>query len=78
MFITFCLIVNKYLSSKEISFSNMIPCLLDQDSLKGVLSVNLLSPVTDQIEFESGILIFLSVVIEASLGMFSRSLSVAL
>ena len=54
------MIVNKYLSSKEISFSKIIPCLLAQDSFIGDWVVNLLLPTIDQIESEFGMSIFLS------------------
>ena len=60
--ITFCLIVNKNLSSKAISFTKVIPWLLVQDNLTGDWLVSLLLPNTDHSEFEFGISIFLSVV----------------
>ena len=44
----------------DISFSNVIPCLLAQVSFTGDCSVNLLLPSTDQIDSELGISIFLS------------------
>ena len=51
------------MSSKVISFSKVIPWSLVQDNLTGDWLVSLLFPDTDHIEFEFGISIFLSVVI---------------
>ena len=51
---------NRYLSSKEISFSKVIPWSFDQDNLIGELSVNFLFPLIDQIVSDVGISIFLS------------------
>ena len=48
------------MSSKDISFSKVIPWLLDQDNLTEDFSVNLVFPIKDQVVFESGMLIFLS------------------
>ena len=50
------MIENKYLSSKEISFSKVIPWLLIQDNFTGELSVNFLFPIIDQIDSELGII----------------------
>ena len=61
--ITLCLIVNKYLSSRDISFSKVIPWSLFQVNFIGDWAVNLVLPVIDHIESEFGILTFLSVVI---------------
>ena len=52
--------MNKYLLSKEISFSNVIPWLFFQVNVIGDFSVNLLFPVKDQTASELGISIFLS------------------
>ena len=52
--------MNKNLSSNEISFSNVKPCLFVQDNLIGDLSVNLLFSFKDQTVSASGISIFLS------------------
>ena len=62
--ITLCLIENKNLSSKEISFSKVIPWSLVHDNFTGDWSVNLLFPCTDQIVLALGISIFLSLVIK--------------
>ena len=51
---------NKYLSSKEISFSKVIPWSLVQVNLIGEFSVNFLFPLIDQIVSDVGISIFLS------------------
>ena len=54
--------MNRYLSSTDISFSYVIPCLFVQDNFIGLLSVNLSLPTIDQTVSELGISIFLSVV----------------
>ena len=54
------MIENKYLSSKEISFSKVIPWSLVQDNLIGEFSVNFLFPIIDQMVSDVGISIFLS------------------
>ena len=51
------------MSSKVISFSKVIPWSLVQDNLTGDWLVSLFFPDTDHTEFEFGISIFLSVVI---------------
>jgi len=56
--------VNRNLSSREISFSNVKPWLLVHDNLMGDWSVSLLFPDTDHIVSAVGISIFLSVVIK--------------
>ena len=58
--ITLWLIVNKYLSSNDISFSNLIPWSFVQNNLIGDSLVSLLFSTIDQIESELGISIFLS------------------
>ena len=52
------------MSSKAISFSNVIPWSFVQDIFIGDWSVNLLFPEIFQIEFEFGISTFLSDVIK--------------
>jgi len=56
------IIENKNLSSKLISFSKVIPCLLVQDNFIGDFSVRISFPTIDQTVSELGISIFLSVV----------------
>ena len=50
------------MSSKDISFSNLIPWLFVQTSFIGDWSVNLLLPIDDQTVSEFGISMFLSFV----------------
>ncbi len=55
--------MNKNLSSRDISFSKVIPWSLVHVNITGDWSVNILLPDTDHSELEFGISIFLSVVI---------------
>ena len=58
------MIENRNLSSKDISFSKVIPWSFVHDNFTGDWSVNLLLPDTDQTVSVLGISIFLSVVIK--------------